>query len=361
MAVLMAVIFPVAVLQSRPIGGEMKAKAVRGVYEHPAGSGIYWIHYYAEGKRHREKAGRKSDALALYQKRKADARRKVKLPELVPGKVVTFGHLSTMAVEHAESHLKSIAHYKTKDSILREPFGERAASSITPQEINEWLSKHCKTPATANRYRAFMSLAYRLGMENGKVESNPARLVRLRTENNARMRFLSRTEYGKLLGIIQRDNPAQAPAFIVSVYTGMRWGEQFSLEWGQVDLKRKIIRLTQTKNGSARNVPLNAVALAALQQQREAVSHEAGEPVFPRPGPRSDCRWWFEPALREAKITEYTWHNNRHTFCSWLAMAGVSTKEIQVLAGHKTITMAARYAHLSPEATASASERLVIS
>jgi len=141
----------------------------------------------------------------------------------------------------------------------------------------------------------------------------------------------------------------------------MRWGEQFSLEWSQVDLERKIIRLTKTKNGSARNVPLNAVALDALKQQKEAVSHEAGDPVFPRPGTRSDCRWWFEPALREAKISEYTWHNNRHTFCSWLAMAGVSTREIQVLAGHKTITMAARYAHLSPDATASASERLVSS
>ena len=104
----------------------------------------------------------------------------------------------------------------------------------------------------------------------------------------------------------------------------------------------------------------NRIALDTFTQRRETVPHEAGDPVFPRPGPRSDCRWWFEPALTEAKITDYTWHNNRHTFCSWLAIAGVSTKEIQVLAGHKTITMAARYAHLSPEATASASERLVI-
>jgi site-specific recombinase XerD len=40
-------------------------------------------------------------------------------------------------------------------------------------------------------------------------------------------------------------------------------------------------------------------------------------------------------------------------------MAGVSIKEIQVLAGHKTISMSARYAHLSPEVTATASERLV--
>jgi site-specific recombinase XerD len=42
-----------------------------------------------------------------------------------------------------------------------------------------------------------------------------------------------------------------------------------------------------------------------------------------------------------------------------LAMAGVSIKEIQVLAGHKTITMSAWYAHLSPEVTVTASKRMV--
>jgi integrase len=338
----------------------MKKASARGLFERPAGSGCWWINYYVDGKQHREKVGRRGDALALYQKRKADSRRKLKLPELVPGKVITFGHLSDMAVNHAETHLKSLEHYKTKDSILREPFGERPAAEITPQQINEWLTKHCKTPATANRYRAFMSLAYRLGMENGKADSNPARLVRLRAENNARLRFLSREEYKKLLDIFKRDNPDQIPAFVVSVYTGMRWGEQYSLTWVQVDLKRKVVRLTTTKNGSARNVPLNSVTLDALLCQRTIVPHEAEDMVFPRPGPSSDCRWWFTPALVEAKIADYTWHNNRHTFCSWLALAGVSIKEIQVLAGHKTITMAARYAHLSPEATASASERLVI-
>ena len=26
-------------------------KKHRGVYEHPAGSGVWWIHYYAEGRR----------------------------------------------------------------------------------------------------------------------------------------------------------------------------------------------------------------------------------------------------------------------------------------------------------------------
>jgi integrase len=127
--------------------------------------------------------------------------------------------------------------------------------------------------------------------------------------------------------------------------------------WSQVDLTRKVIRLTETKNGSARNVPMNSVSLAALKKQRKLVAHKPGDLVFPEAG--DYCRFWFEPSVAEAKITEYTWHNNRHTFCSWLALAGVSLKEIQELAGHKTIAMSARYAHLSPERTATASERLV--
>jgi integrase len=334
-------------------------KGIRGIFERPEGSGVWWINYYAGGKRHREKAGRKSDALALYQKRKADARRGVKLPELVPGKATTFAQLSAMAVDHAKARLKSAGDYVGKARILQEPFGNRPVAEITPLEIDQFLSNHCKTPATCNRYRDFFSLAFRLGMENGLVASNPARLVRLRPEHNARLRYLSRDEYQTVLGIVSRDNPEQVSAFIVSVYTGMRWGEQFSLSWGQIDFTRKMIRLATTKNGSPRNVPLNSVAVQALEAQKAAVTHRPGDVVFPRPGLASDCRWWFAPALREAKITGYTWHNNRHTFCSWLALAGVSIKEIQVLAGHKSITMAARYAHLSPAATASATERLV--
>ena len=84
-------------------------------------------------KQYREKVGRRSDALALYQKRKADVRRKVKLPELVRGKTVTFGQLSEMA----KTHLASSDHYRTKDSIPKKPFGARTASAITPQEIDE--------------------------------------------------------------------------------------------------------------------------------------------------------------------------------------------------------------------------------
>jgi hypothetical protein len=151
------------------------------------------------GKQHREKVGRRSDALALYQKRKADVRRGVKLPELLPSKIVTVGQLMTDAVDYAKTHLKTFADYEWKERALREPFGKRPAADLTPQDIGRWLSGHCKTAATANRFRAFFSLCYRLGMENAKVTANPARPVRARREDNSRLRFLSREEYGKLL------------------------------------------------------------------------------------------------------------------------------------------------------------------
>lgn len=163
--------------------------------------------------------------------------------------------------------------------------------------------------------------------------------------------------------VIRGDFPRQVPAFILSVYTDMRWSEQFNLKWSQVDLKRRVIRLAETKDPTGRaqspvwNVPLNSVALASLDEQRALVNHKPADLVFPEAG--DYCRFWFEPCLAGAKVTGYTWHCNRHSFCSWLAMAGVSIKEIQELAGLKTIAMAARYAHLSPNVRASASERMV--
>jgi integrase len=333
-------------------------KKERGVFEKPKGSGVWWINFYVDSKQHREKVGARSAAIDLYRIRNADARQGKKLPDFRKGKV-TLSTLIDDALEFAQSHNQSVRDYECKARIVRDAFGSKAAEDITPQGLDRWLTSHCKTPATANRYRAFLSLCYRQGQRNGKVTVNPARLVPPRHENNARLRFLSREEYTKLAAIIERDHPDHFPSFVVSIFTGMRLGEQFSTTWNQVDFERRLIRLTKTKNGSARNVHLNSTALAAMQSQRNMVPHKATDPVFPRSGKSADYRPWFIPALKDAGITGYTWHCNRHTFCSWLAIAGRSIKDIQVLIGHKTIAMSARYAHLSPESAASASESIV--
>lgn len=97
---------------------------MRGVYEKPEGSGIWWIHYYASGKRHREKVGRKSDAIKLYQSRKADAIAGRKLPELRDSKVLRFSELIDDALEFVADH-KDRRSYISKGEIVRKAFGSR--------------------------------------------------------------------------------------------------------------------------------------------------------------------------------------------------------------------------------------------
>jgi integrase len=261
--------------------------------------------------------------------------------------------------------LRTHRDYTSKVKILAEPFGSRPADEITQQEIDTWIAGHCKTPATANRYRAFVSTVYREGQRNGKVAVNPARLVRSRREDNARSKFLSRDKFATLLDIVKRDHPAQAPSLIVAAYSGMRWSEQFGITWSQVDFDRRLIAGVETKSISKvrvrrRNVPLNSVSIAALEEQKVIDGKNVGpnDIVFPRAGQYSDWDWWLKPALKEAKIDDIVWHSLRHTCLSWAAMSGATIKEIQELGGHLTVSQAARYMHLSPSHTSNASERM---
>ena len=255
--------------------------------------------YYVEGKRRREKVGRKSDAIKLYQLRKADALAGRKLPELRDSRVLTLSELIDDALEFVADH-KDKRNYVSKGEIVRVALGSRPAADVTPQELERWLRTHCKTPATSNRYKAFLSLCFREGIHNSKVTSNPARQVRSKRESRGRLRFLTRTEY-ELYEVILARFPTHLAEFIVSVNTGMRLSEQYSLTWGQVHLDRRTIDLTKTKNGSARTVHLNADAIAALESIRLR-KQKSSEPVFPRRGATFDTRSWFYPSLEDAGI-----------------------------------------------------------
>jgi integrase len=77
----------------------------------------------------------------------------------------------------------------------------------------------------------------------------------------------------------------------------------------------------------------------------------------------NDSRTWFELVIEEAaekmpSLKDFTWHCLRHTFISRLVMKGVDLRTVQELAGHKTISMTVRYAHLAPEHNQAAIEKL---
>lgn len=332
-------------------GERRKKKNPRGLFERPSGSGIWWINYHDEqGNQRREKVGRKSDALALYQSRKTAIRAGEKLPELKRTAKVMVADLVDLALDVVKNH-KDLRNYESKAEIVKaSPLGSLPADKLTPHELRTWLEGHCKAPATFNRYKAFFSLCYRTGIEARKVKSNPARDFRQKKEPEGRLRFLSYDEYDELRKVIVEKWVDHLEDFVVSVQSGMRLTEQFTVELSQLDRNRALIRLNDTKNGSKRDVYLNAEALEAIENLlKRRPRLKPKDRLFECAYEDFEQRSWFAPACEEAGISpdEYTWHNNRHTFCSWIAMSGGTLKDIQELAGHKSIQMSARYAHLS--------------
>lgn len=344
-------------------------KKQRGVFEKVPGSGIWWIQYFSEGKRKRESVGRKSDAIALYQKRKADARAGIKLPYNLRQRE-TLAAVIERAIKWYESHRpKSLRTAQTHLEAAKTDLGSRIAAELTPSDVDHWLSRHSGwTDATKNRYKATLGRALQLAVIDGHLSRNVARMVTARREHNERIRWLRPDEETRLVEAITKDWPDYLPHFYIAMHTGMRQGEQFSLTWDEVDFERRKVFLNQTKNGSSREVPMNSTCTSAFRElwgereERREGGKEVSEYIFTSARYRAERllnpRQWFDVAVENAKIANFRWHDLRHTFISRLVMAGVDLKTVQDLAGHRSITMTARYAHLAPQHLAGAVEKL---
>ncbi len=196
-----------------------------------------------------------------------------RVPDLRSQRFVTLAELIDDALWHVVNH-KDRRNYESKALIVKKALGGKKAEDLKPKEIAAWLNSHCNTPATYNRYKAFLSLCYCLGEENDKVQGNPARKAPHRREPSGRIRFLNREdEYPRLHAAITKLFPEHVAEFVVSVHTGIRLSEQYTVEWSQYradphDPNRRVIELSKTKNGDDRTVHLNTDAHAAIESMR---------------------------------------------------------------------------------------------
>ncbi len=276
---------------------------------------------------------------------------------------VTFAELAQDALSYSKTNKGSYRQDVYRMKALLGWLGNGPADSITPQDIERWLlaqaEEHSWKPATVNRYKALLSLVFRLAMENGKTRSNPARLVRRRREDNARIRFLSVEEEQRLYAVVREEFPEHIAELDVALNTGTRSSEQYRLTWECVDFGRRILTIRCSKNGEMRHIPMNRAVANALQP---ALARSTGTgPVFVSQRgdrPLQKSRHWFERAVAKAKLNGFTWHCLRHTFASRLVMAGVDLRSVHQRMGPKTIQMTVRYAHLAPEHQLAAVERL---
>ena len=340
-------------------------RKLRGIFDRRKGSNIWWICYYdATGRKRREKAGTRGMAVKLYQKRKMEALQRKKLPETIRRQQVLVLDLLDLAADHVRSRYRGqrlgADGHDYRYAALGAAIGNRPAESVTAQEIDRALvrlsEKRGWKPASFNRHKAFLSLAWRLEVETGIVQSNPVRLVHRCREDNGRIRWLSADEETKLRAVIESDYPDHMLAFDLALHTGMRKSEQYGLHWNCIDLEHRQITIPRSKHGCIRYIPLDNAAMSALLALRSRGKGTGPVMASGEPGhghlaghALTTLKEWLMAACRKAGIADFTWHCLRHTFASRLIMAGVSLRTAQELMGHKMIAMTCRYAHLSPQ------------
>lgn len=274
-----------------------------------------------------------------------------KQPEIKKIANHTFRELVEKYIAWMEGRHRSAESKKYRINIILSHFGNLPLRHINTLAMEQYqtiqINKGLK-PASVNKHISILKAMLRKAVDWNMVEEEAlkrARRVKMLTENNKRLRYISKEECQAL---INSSDMHLRPIVITAINTGMRKEEILSLKWEQVDLKHGFILLDRTKNGERREIPINETLRATLQ----GITRRLDIPyVFydSLDGKRyKNVKRSFKTACKRAGITDFRFHDLRHTFASHLIMAGIDLTTVKELLGHKTLTMTLRYAHLAP-------------
>jgi len=211
-------------------------------------------------------------------------------------------------------------------------------------------------PASINRYRTTIQGVLTWARKRRlmpKGWTNPVNETERLPEDNARMRFLSREEYARLLLAAKLSYWKKLPLLIrLAVTTGARRGTLMGLRWCDVDLDNLRAYSERTKNGEPFTLTLQQEVAQDLHRIRGTAKDD--ELIFGGRDPKKPMNFEkaFKNAMASAGIKGAVFHTLRHTHASWLAMDGQPLLAIAESMGHKSLAMTKRYAHLTIDSRA---------
>jgi len=294
---------------------------------------IYWIAIRHRGRRIR-RSTRTSDRLAAKRQHDELAARLWKEKRGGQGRSLADAFLAwTKAKERSRGELNALRQ-------IRKELKDRPLIDVTEASLIETFGD--KAPGTYNRLVVIVRSSLNLARRAGWIESVPH--IGRRKEPPATMRFLRKDEWEALHDELPEHLQPMA-AFAVA--TGLRWSNVADLTWDRVSIVRKVawIEAQDAKGRRSIQVPLSKMAIAALRctgSAREGF-------VFTYNGKRlRSAKTAWNKATARAGVAGFRWHDLRHTWASWHAMAGTPPDVLQRLGGWRTPQMVQRYAHLAP-------------
>lgn len=346
----------------------------------------FFIDWRQDGQRRRKRLvgihDRKTAEIAFADFKVRHARGQAGLPtqENLSLRACLEAYLEIKRADVVPRHLKNLETYKT---LILGHFGpDTPVMSLTAQSAASFktaMRERGNTSSTINRRLVFLRGAIRKAIADKKISHDP--LVGVENASDARppvWRWLTHEEIAQLLEVcrngarikVERKNKRNYetkvaaprglyPLVLFLLNTGARRGEALAVRWGDVDMSRGLVRLIATKKAArgrraeARFIPLNATLkdLFKSMERGGATDHVFHVSL-------NNLQRKFSRACELAKLGHVRMHDLRHTFCSHLAINATPLTVIRELAGHETMQMTLRYAHLCPSTKAAAVDGL---
>jgi integrase len=348
--------------------GEYLKTHYPGIFQYVGKNGTaYGIDYYAGGKKHREIIGPLlGEAQEKLAEKKALAKKGV-IVSISQKRKITLREIKGKyeEIQKGEPYFEKTRKYYLK-SIL-DFFGEtKQLYRITPLDIEEFKKKRKETPTQWKRVRSDIAVNRELqtlrhmlnkAVEWGMLDLNPFDRFKkpiLFEEVRGRVRYLTEEEIKSLLNV----SPLYLKNIIkAALFTGLRKGDILTLKWSDVDLERSLLFFNEQKKKGKLGIKLLNSDMVNLLM---TIPKGKNDYIFCGPDGEhlKDVKRSFHTALKKTGITDFHFHDLRHTSASHMIMRGASPKAVQKHLNHSSLAMTERYAHLSPDFQRSEVERL---
>ena len=302
--------------------------------------------------------GYPTQAKVFETKAEAEAWSKTTESEMVRGVFVSRKEAeNTTLSETLDRYLKEITANKKGSyqetrrikNLKAHTLGKRFLATIQGKDIAEYRDERLGSvsPATVRRELVILSHLFTVASKEWGMTGlgNPVQSIRLPSGRGvSRDRRLKSGEEKNLLRACEEYGGDLPYVVRFALETAMRRGEIAGITWDDVNLKKKTVTLSNTKNGEKRVVSLSSEAISILS----AIPRRIDGRVFGYTDPHS-ITWAFIHACKKAGVEDLTFHDLRHEATSRLFELGLSAEKVKEITGHKTYQMLARYTHLKAE------------
>lgn len=219
-----------------------------------------------------------------------------------------------------------------------------------------WLRRRDLADSTVERRVSTVRSFFRFVSGRGMREGNPAADLNFSKRGRTLPTVWSESEIQSFLELpdtTSRSGKRDRALFELLYSTGMRVSELTALDWGDVELDERRVRI-ERKGGDEAVVPIGAPAARALRSYRDAVSTEPDEPVFRnQKGGRLSARgvrYVVDRYRARSGVSKpITPHVFRHSCATHMLNRGADLKTVQALLGHASISITQIYTHVSTD------------